>query len=178
MVQSCLGVLSMAGFSSTTSTNFQFPVSISIVHTIAVFCFKKRENASKNREKREVQTCSKHEPLRYKILAPIWSKTKPRKVNMAGPNMPKTWTSREERRISSNKPKTRAEIKEESDSNKLKTWVTKKRRMLQDFRFQAFKILFSVFCKFLSMCNCLYALDPQLDCLILGWLFLNFCCRM
>ena len=42
----------MAGCSNTTSADFQFLVSISIVNTIAMFCFqRKREKISKNREK-------------------------------------------------------------------------------------------------------------------------------
>ena len=87
MVQSSLGVLSMAGCSNTTSADLQFPVPI----TIAVFIFKKKEeNVSKNRGKREVQTCLKHEPLRCKILALICSKLEPKKLKQLVLTCPKS----------------------------------------------------------------------------------------
>ena len=70
----------MAGCSNITFANLQFPVSISIVHTIAIFIFKEKKNVSKNRAKGEVQTCLKHEPLMCKGLALISSKPEPKKA--------------------------------------------------------------------------------------------------
>ena len=41
----------MAGCSNTTFADFQFPVSISIVNTIAEFVFKKKRKCFKNQRK-------------------------------------------------------------------------------------------------------------------------------
>ena len=132
---------------------------------------RKRENVSKNRGKGEVQTCLKHEPLMCKILALISSKPEPKKLKATGPNMLKTWTSKEERGISSNMPKTRSEMRKRSDSNMLKTWVTKRRRILQISDFKPSQFI-SVFWKF---CPCETVFIPwthsKSDSLILAWLF-------
>ena len=80
----------MAGCSNTTSVYFQFPVFISIVHTIAVFVFKKKRKFFKKQRKREVQTCLKHEPLMCKRLALISSKPEPKKVKQLVLTCPKS----------------------------------------------------------------------------------------
>ena len=169
----------MARCSNITSANLQFPFSISIVQTIAVFIFEKKKNVSKNKGRREVKTCLKHGPLRCKRVALINSKPEPNKVNQLVLTCSKSGPAKKKEEPTLTCPKLELKWRRESDSNELKTWVTKDRRMLQNFRFQAFKILFLVFCKFLSMCNLLYAMvHSKPDSLILAWLFFNFCLRM
>ena len=43
----------MARCSNTTSADFQFPVSMSIVHTIAVFYFQEKEKMFQKTERKE-----------------------------------------------------------------------------------------------------------------------------
>ena len=68
MVQSCLGVLSMAGCSNTTSANFHFQFHFHCTYHCS-FTFKKIEKMFPKIEKVEVKTCSKHGPLKS---AKIW----------------------------------------------------------------------------------------------------------
>ena len=66
----------MAGCSNTTSIDFQFPVFISIVHTIVVFCFQEKEKMFQKTKKKER---SKHAQN-----MDLWSAK-------IGSNMIKTW---------------------------------------------------------------------------------------
>ena len=109
--------------------NSEIKVSTSIVNTISLFSFK---------EKGKIQKKGEKERFRQAQNLNLWSSKEWLKSAQnlsqrnwkAGSNMPKTWTSKERRRIISNKLKTRAEMKNKSDSNKLKIWVTRERRMI------------------------------------------------
>ena len=133
MALSYLGVLSMARCSNTTSVDLQFPVSISIVHTIAVFYFQeKRENVPKKKRRGK----------RGSDMLKTWTSD----VQKLGSNELKTWAKeskqlvltcpksgpakkKEESALTCPKPELR--WRKRSDSNMLKTWVTKRRRILQ-----------------------------------------------
>ena len=179
MVQSCLGVLSMARCSSTTSANLSFPVSFPLYIPFQ-FLFSKRKEKMFQKKKTEEKRGSnmlKSWTSNVQRIGSNMLKTWAKESKTTGPNMLKIWTNKEERRISSNMPKTRAEMKKRTASNMLKTWVTKRKKDTSSFRFQAFKVLFHFSASF---CPCATVFMPWiysiLDCLILVWLFLNLCC--
>ena len=101
----------MEGWSSITTVDFQFKIFISIVNTIAVFCFQEKEKKFQKTKRKKGSYMLKKWTSEVQILALTWSKPKPKEVKTAGSNMPKIWTNKEERRSSSNKPKIRAEMK-------------------------------------------------------------------
>ena len=89
MVQSYLGVLSMARCSNTTIANFRFPFFIPIVNTIVVLYFQEKEKMFQETVRNKGSDMIKTRTFEVQRLGLTRSKPEPKEVKKASFNMPK-----------------------------------------------------------------------------------------